>query len=139
MASSYEDVRQFVESKMQAEWSETPVEFDNMADAKHTAAWVRIYISTGIGSPTLIGGQRTLGPKVRTDHTGFVSFDIFTPLNSGSGLSNALAQKLEDMFANVRASTTLVFKSSEKRRVGKIGNHFQDILEVEFVRRHIPD
>lgn len=139
MASSYDDVRAFVAVKMQNDWTDTPVEFDDTADADHEGPWVRSFISTGIGSPTLIGGQRTIGPRVRTDHTGFIGFDVFTPVNDGKGESNRILQKLEDMFANLRASPTLVTKSAEARRVGKSGNHFQDILEIEFQRTHIPD
>ena len=138
MPSSYDDVRLYVERTMRDNWTHTPIEYDNTADEKHLGPYVRIYISSGIGSPTLIGGQRTIGPRVRTDHTGFVGFDVFTPVDSGTGLSNDHLQWIEDLFANTRASDTLIFKSAERRRVGKVGNHYQDILEVEFIRTHIP-
>lgn len=138
MPSSYDDVRQFMETELSTKYTDTPVEYDNLATNAHTAAWVNATISTGFGANSLISGQSTLGSRVKMIHTGFMSFDIYTPKNTGTAASYALAQKIEDIFRN-RRSGDITTHDMELRRAGELDNFFHHILEIEFRREYFPD
>lgn len=81
------------------------------------------------------GGQATLGEKgYRTfERIGFVTVQIFTPLNQGRAQSDKLAQAVIDIFEGETAGNGAIwFRRVRANEVGRDGGWFQINVLAEF-------
>jgi len=111
---SFDDIREACEDHLATNWSDTTIAYDNVKFDIPTSAWIRCFLRPVSTENSSIGGL---------SKRNYASFwiQIFTPLNSGTGLAYDYAEKLEVLFSNITLNG-IVFYAAETIRVGDEGN-----------------
>jgi hypothetical protein len=90
----YADIREIIEKYFADNWTETTVDYDNVPfRVPARQAWVRLRIYDNFEDKPVIGQ-----PYHRL--TGFLSFDVFAPLNTGSVQSRQITDSIIALFRN---------------------------------------
>lgn len=102
---SFADERQTIENRFNAEWTATPIAYDNVPfNPPANSDWVRLNIQNGDS------GYRSLESTVR--HTGIISVQIFTPVNKATKTSRQYADIAADIFSDQRFGDVVTDVSS---------------------------
>lgn len=129
---SFETLRSAIESRLQANWTETDVAYENKEfDATQADPQV------GFVSLTILGERgATRGIKGTTfsvsDH-GLISFNVFTTPGSGTRLGRVYADGLCALFEHKVFDNVLTY-SATLRTLGIVGNWHQFNLTIPFRR-----
>ena len=109
-----EQFDQAVETRMQSQWTATPVFFDNTKSTPpDNAPWVRMVNLTGQSQKIdLLNRYRTVG---------IIDFQVMVPLLSGVRAGKQLADQIASLWRSVTVSG-IVFKTPSVARVGDTGN-----------------
>jgi hypothetical protein len=92
---SFADERKSIENRFKAEWTATPIAFDNVPfNPPFNSDWVRLNIQNGDS------GYRSLESSIR--HTGIINVQIFTPVNKATKTSRQYADIVSDIFSDQR-------------------------------------
>jgi len=131
MTMTYEEIEQLLQSTMEAQWIGTStVAYDNVPQETQKYPWVR-FIIIPVDSE-----NRTLGTDPNgVTRNGILSLQIFTLLNTGSRLSQELADEFLAIFENkhLGVNSTLWFYAGETLRIGDDGNNwFQMNVTIPF-------
>ena len=89
---SFEDERKAIESRMQANWATTPIQWENVPFAETQAIHVKFAVVSGEGS------QASLGDSPRYRWPGLISIKIMAPENTGTVVAMQYADSIGTIF-----------------------------------------
>ncbi len=96
---SFEDAAKAIESRLQANWSTTPIKFENAPFAETTSAYVALYIRDGEGN------QVSLGTPALRRWPGLIIVQVFVPENTGTRKAREYADDIGPIFDRVQFSS----------------------------------
>ncbi len=115
-----------IETYFEANWTETPIVFENKTYDGATE-WVRISIQNGDAF------QASMGDSPAFRFIGVVFVQIFTKTDTGSGRALELVDLVDALFRNL-VLTNLRFKVPQVKKMGKSGEMYQTNVSTEFYR-----
>jgi len=123
---SFDTIRQSLESYVNANWAGVPMAYDNVpfTPPSNGAAWVRMTIQEAGREIHEIGA-------VSADTVGLVSFQIFTPKDSGTAAARQIADQLATLLdiKNISGVKTQVLRL---RKAGFREDYEQHNADVPF-------
>ena len=123
---SYTQEKQDIEDFFRANWSHTPIAFEN-GEMDSDGEWVRLTIVNGDAF------QASMGDNPAFRYPGVVYVHIRTRKDIGSGRAIQLADYVDNLFKNL-VLTNLRFKVPQIRRNPSTNEWFQIVVSTEFYR-----
>ena len=96
--SGFDGTRQAIESRLKANWTTTPIRFENVPFQETAAPYVALFILDGEGSEVSIGS-----PVVRRWPT-VIKIQVFVPEETGTKLARTYADSLGAIFDRAQFS-----------------------------------
>lgn len=98
MSSTYNDVRQTIESRIATEMALSPsyqVSYENVPfTPPNNSIWIKVLVRFGASNYATL-----LGPTAGSNRqSGIVFISIFSPIGTGSGANFTVAERLKDLF-----------------------------------------
>lgn len=127
---THAQLRQFIEARIAANWTSTPVTYDNLDYAPaQGASWVRVTILDGAGNRISLGAS---GANVAlTRFVGVVVVSIFTPGAIGTATARAYADTLDTLFRDVSADG-IIYGTPYLTAVGRSEGWYQLNITIPF-------
>lgn len=123
---SYSLEKRNIEEFFIANWSHTPIMFEN-GESAESGDWVRLTIQNGDAF------QASMGDNPAFRHIGVVFVQIYTKTDTGSGRALELADFVDALFRNLTLNN-LRFKVPQVRRMPQNAEWFQINVSTEFYR-----
>jgi hypothetical protein len=120
---SFQDLRQYIESRLTDNWSATDVAIDNI-DYTPSAdtAFIHIIIDEGIGRQITYNS----GENATHRYEGFIMVYVNVPLKSGTNTARGYADSIATIFRNAQFSTMdILCKTPKIIRIGEVEGMFQ--------------
>lgn len=114
-----------IETFFQANWTETPIVFENGVSLESNE-WVRLTVLSGVAKRVTMGDD----PAFR--HSGVVFVQIYTALDEGAARAKALADAVENLFREALVGT-IRFGVPQVRR-GPVSEWYQINVSTDFRR-----
>ena len=127
---TWQDIRQDIESKLNANWTTTAIAWDNVEYTPSAAtSFIRLLIEE-VGST-----QLTIGGTQCHRVYGLIHIMIMVPTKTASATAYTYADSLSDIFRNLEISIVRC-RIPRIVRVGGIGEWFQLSLIIPFYIKH---
>lgn len=131
---TFDEFREYAETRIAAEWATTPISFENVTDstvlkaAKDSKApWVRFTIREGDGVLDTIGSNSRL-----ERHAGVIFVSIFVAQGSGTETARGYARDIAAIFRGYFAEPCVHFRTPYVNVVGAADGWFQLNLLIPF-------
>lgn len=96
---SFRDAAQAIESRLQTNWTATPIQFENVPLAEPGAAYVALFIRDGEGV------QISLGTPALRRWPGIIILQVFVPERTGTRKAREYADALATIFDRAQFSS----------------------------------
>lgn len=120
---TFQDVRQYIESRLGSSWSDTDIAYDNRDYIPDpNKAFIHLVIDEGYAR------QITYNANENATHRyeGFISVFVNVPLKSGTNIARGYADGIADIFRNAQFSVMdILCKTSKIVRIGEVNGMFQ--------------
>lgn len=136
---NFEEFRSFIEGRMQTEWTQTPIEFENVSestalitakDAK--SPWVRVTIREGNGQLMTIGSDSR-----RDRYAGNIIIQIFIAQKIGTKTARDLADDIVSLWRGYTAQPCVQIWTPFITTVGDLNGWFQINVNIPFLNDEI--
>jgi hypothetical protein len=129
---SFEATRVAIESRVQTNWTTTPIKFENVPFKETKDAYVALFILEGEGQ------QVSLGTPATRRWPGVIIIQVFVPEDSGTKLAKTYADALAAIFDRVQFSSgnsgTISCRIPSVETVGAKDGWHQTNVTVPFKR-----
>lgn len=134
--SGFEGERQAIEARLQANFSTTPIKYENQEfDPPDSTPWVALTILPGEGQ------QVSLGPGGLQRYAGVIQCDIYVPEKSGTKTARQHADSISAIFLNksfsAGSSGTIITRTPWVNTRGVENGWFHLVLSVTYHRDKI--
>lgn len=119
-----------IEARLSANWTTTPIKFDNV-DYKPTtqAAWIELQIATGEQSAVSLGG---IGATLYRN-VGIISITVNVPLNSGGRTAKGYADSIAAIFRGQQFSS-ITCRGATITQIGEVDGWFKYNVSIPYFR-----
>ena len=130
---SFADERQAIEARLTANWTTTPIQYDNVAfSAPADNKYISLVITNGSAT------QQELGATPMHRHIGVVTIQVFVPVEAGTNEARGYADTLAGVFRNAQfsagSSGSILCRSPSITRVGVNNGLYQLNVAVPYQR-----
>ena len=102
---SFKTTQRDVETRFAAQWTETPIAYENVDFTKPSnASWVRLTIIDGSGKPYGI-----MGSTGQAVDNGLISVQVFVPEGTGTQEAKRLADEILPIYQDTRFSGIVTY------------------------------
>lgn len=120
----FENANLKIEQMLQAGWTTTPIDFDNVTySPKRGVPWVRLQVEWTSTNSVSIGGLDR--------GEGYVDLSIFVPTNTGTITANRMADSIAEIYEKVQDGG-LKFKVGRTQRIGQQEEWYQLKVLIPF-------
>ncbi len=131
---NFEEFRSFAESKINIDWTQTLIEFENVPEStalttakNNKTPWIRFIIRDGEGKRQTIGSNNPLFRYV-----GNIIVQIFVAQNTGTKTARELADAMTDIWRGYTGEPCLEFRTSNISVIGETEGWFQINVSIPF-------
>ena len=103
----FETLTREIESRMAANWSATPIAYENVPFTPDNDPWIRLTVVNGAGLTLGVTGST---PAVRD--SGLISVQVFVPEGTGSQQAKALVDLVLPIYEHTRFSGILAYTAT---------------------------
>ncbi len=123
---SWANERQSIESRLSANWSTTPIAWENVDfEPPDNSSWIRA---------TILNGETIYDRfSSKKRHLGIISIQIFSPLNQGASTARSYADTIKSIFDGQEFGGVSC-QASSIVNVGNLNGWYQLNLNVPFSR-----
>lgn len=129
---SFEATRQAIEARLAANWTTTPIKFENVPFVETVDPYLALFILDGEGN------QITVGDPVVKRWTGLILIQVFVPQDTGTKLARTYADSLGALFErqtfSAGASGTIRSRIASIQSIGVKDGWYQINVTVPFIR-----
>lgn len=96
---SFEDERKAIEGRLEANWTTTPIRYENVPFKETSAPYVALFILNGEGQ------QASLGTPALRRWPGVIKVQVFVPRDTGTKLARTYADTIGAVFDRAQFSS----------------------------------
>lgn len=120
-------VRQDIETYIKANWTYTPIHFDNVPfDIPADGKWIRVNIIPGTGFP------ETIGVDGYNLYVGRLSIAVFVPDNTGTATLLSYVDMLRDLFNRKKIGNVVFSAPSVVATMSPYEGYTNNIVDIPF-------
>jgi hypothetical protein len=125
---SYDAQRIAVQNYVKANWSSTPIVYDENDPPVHQMQWIRVTFADAPSFQASIGGS-----SVRYRHPGLLIIEVYVTEDVGRGAATRYGDTIAALFRGRTVGDTL-FRSPTVRQVGRDKGWYRVNVEIPFQR-----
>ena len=119
-------LRSTVEGRIQANWTTTPVAYDNTVFTVPKTAWIKVFIADNKAYPAELGNV-----VKRRRSIGVIFADVYAPVGKGSNEARVIADAFATLFRDFK-SASLTCDEPSVRTMGEKDGWYQMIVNIPY-------
>lgn len=132
---NFDYVRESVETVLSANWTNTPILYENVQSKSAKSSKPSEYIAfRQVHGETFVASLGGAQPRPTSRYTGILRFYIYVQPNTGTNIINSYFTELSDLFQYTRlgADNKLITFDSDPVYVGEADGHYVSYIDIGY-------